>query len=119
MIVKSLRDIAGIRAGDASFLKEILHPDKEPVAVGFSLAHAAVGPGEKTLPHRLSSTEVYYILEGRGRMRVGEEHAEVGTGDAIVVPAGEVQSIENTGAGGLSFLCIVDPPWRAGDEEVL
>jgi len=51
MIVKSLRDIAGFRAGDASFLKEILHPDKEPVGIGYSLAHAVVGPGE-TREHR-------------------------------------------------------------------
>ena len=119
MIVKSLRDIAGFRAGDASFLKEILHPEKEPVGIGYSLAHAAVGPGERTFPHRLASTEVYVILEGRGRMRVGDERAEVGPGDAIVIPAGEAQSIENAGPGVLAFLCIVDPPWRAADEEIL
>jgi mannose-6-phosphate isomerase-like protein (cupin superfamily) len=115
MIVKSLRDIAGFRAGDASFLKEILHPEKEPVGVGYSLAHAAVG----TLRHRLASTEVYVILEGRGRMRVGDEQAEVGPGDAIIIPAGETQSIENAGPGVLAFLCIVDPAWRAADEEIL
>lgn len=119
MIVKPLRTIAGFRAGDSSFLQEILHPAKEPVAVGYSLAHASVGPGERTLPHRLRTTEVYYILEGRGLMRVGDERAEVGPGDAVVIPPGEAQSIENIGTGVLAFLCIVDPAWRAEDEEIL
>jgi mannose-6-phosphate isomerase-like protein (cupin superfamily) len=119
MIIKSLGAIAGFRAGDASFLKEILHPAKEPLEVGYSLAHASVGPGERTLPHRLRTTEVYFILEGRGLMRVGPERAEVGPGDAIVIPPGEAQSIENVGTGVLAFLCIVDPPWRAADEEIL
>lgn len=119
MIVKSLRTIAGFRAGDASFLKEILHPAKEPVAVGYSLARASVGPGERTLPHRLRTTEVYYILEGRGLMRVGDERAEVGPGDTVVIPPGKIQTIENIGTDGLSFLCIVDPAWRAEDEEIL
>lgn len=119
MIVKPLKASPGFRAGDASFLREILHPGKEPVAVGYSLAHASVGPGERTLPHRLRTTEVYFILEGRGLMRVGDERAEVGPGDAVVIPPGEAQSIENIGTDVLSFLCIVDPAWRAEDEEIL
>jgi mannose-6-phosphate isomerase-like protein (cupin superfamily) len=119
MIVKSLGTIAGFRAGDASWLQEILHPAKEPLKVGFSLARASVGPGERTLPHRLKTTEVYVIVEGRGRMRVGNEQADVGTGDTIVIPPGEVQSIENLGPDSLAFLCIVDPAWRAADEEIL
>ena len=119
MIVKSLRNIAGFRAGDASFLQEILHPARDPLTVGYSLARAVVRPGERTLPHRLKSAEVYYVLAGRGRMRVGEDRAEVGPGDAVVIPPGEVQAIENIGAEDLAFLCIVDPAWRPADEEIL
>ena len=119
MIIKSLTSAAGFRAGDASFLQELLHPDKEPVDIGYSLARAVVGPGEKTLPHRLESSEVYYILEGRGLMRIDAEAAEVEAGQAVYVPPAAVQSIENTGAGDLAFLCIVDPAWRAEDEEIL
>ena len=119
MIIKSLRDIAGFRAGDGSFLKELIHPAKEPVGVRYSLAHASVRPGDRTLPHKLRSAEVYVILEGTGLMHVGDERAEVGPGQAILIPPGQVQSIENTGTAGLAFLCIVDPAWRAEDEEIL
>ena len=119
MIVKSLRNIAGFKAGDASFLKELLHPAKEPIGIGYSLAHAVVAPGVKTLPHRLKSAEVYFIIEGRGRMRVGEEQAEIEAGQAVFIPPGEIQSIENVGPGDLAFLCIVEPAWRPEDEEIL
>jgi mannose-6-phosphate isomerase-like protein (cupin superfamily) len=119
MIIRSLRDIPGFQAGDGSFLQELLHPAKDQLAVGYSLAQASVRPGEKTLPHRLKSAEVYVILEGTGRMHVGAEQAEVGPGQAVYIPPGEVQYIENTGAAGLDFLCIVDPAWRAEDEEIL
>lgn len=119
MIIRSLRDIEGFRAGDGSFLKELFHPAKEPLGIGYSLAHALVRPGDRTLPHKLRSAEVYVILEGTGLMRVGAEEAEVGPGQAVVVPPGEVQSLANTGASDLAFLCIVDPAWRAEDEDVL
>jgi len=119
MIIKSLKDTAGITAGDASFLKELLHPAKGPLDIGYSLAHAEVGPGERTLPHRLRSTEVYYVLEGRGLIHIGDERAEIGQGQAVYIPPGEIQFIENPGPRRLAFLCIVDPAWTAGDEEVL
>ena len=119
MIIRSLKDTASFGAGDASLLKELLHPAKEPLAIGYSLAHAEVGAGERTRPHRLKSAEVYFILEGRGRMHVGPETAEVGTGQAVYVPPGEVQFIESAGPGPLRFLCLVDPAWTPGDEEVL
>jgi mannose-6-phosphate isomerase-like protein (cupin superfamily) len=119
MIVKSLRNIPGFQAGDGSFLKELLHPAKEPLGIGYSLAHAVVEPGRKTLPHRLESAEVYCILRGSGLMRIDGETAEVGAGQAVYIPPRSVQSIENTGADELAFFCIVDPAWRAEDEQVL
>jgi len=119
MIIKSLRDAAEFKAGDGSSLRELLHPAKEPLKIGFSLARAVVGPGDRTLPHRLKSAEVYYVIEGTGRMHVGLEQAEIGPGQAVYIPPDEVQFIENTGAGGLVFLCLVDPAWRASDEDVL
>jgi mannose-6-phosphate isomerase-like protein (cupin superfamily) len=119
MIVKSLGQIAGFKAGDASLLRELLHPAKEPLAIGYSLAHAVVKAGGKTLPHRLKDAEVYYVLEGRGLMRVGDETAEVAAGQAVYIPPLAVQSIENPGPGDLTFLCIVDPAWTPESEEVL
>jgi mannose-6-phosphate isomerase-like protein (cupin superfamily) len=119
MVIRSLDDTAGAKAGDASFLRELLHPAKERLEIGYSLAHAEVGPGEKTLPHRLESAEVYFILEGRGLMHVGDERAEVAAGQAVYIPPGRIQFIENAGTTRLAFLCIVDPAWTPENEEVL
>lgn len=119
MIIKSLASAAGFMAGDASFLRELLHPDKESLDIGYSLAHAVVKPGEKTLPHRLESSEVYYVLEGRGLIHIDGERAEIEAGQAAYIPPLAVQFVENTGPDDLAFLCIVDPAWRAGDEAIL
>jgi mannose-6-phosphate isomerase-like protein (cupin superfamily) len=119
MIIRSLETTAGFKAGDASFLRELLHPAKDPLKIGYSLAHAEIAPGGTTLPHRLKSAEVYYILEGRGLMHVGDEQAEVGPGQAVYIPPRELQFIENAGPGRLALLCIVDPAWTPAAEEVV
>ena len=85
--------------------------------MGYSLAHARLGPGEASRPHRLkTSSEVYFILEGRGRMEIDGESAKVGPGMAIYIPPGSTQHIENRGDGPLAFLCIVHPSWKKEDE---
>ena len=119
MIVKDVGDLEPIIAADGSRLREILHPDRDEAAVGYSLAIAAVRPGESTSPHRLASSEVYYLVSGAGRMHVDDDVATVHAGNAVYIPAGSVQWIENTGRIDLSFLCIVEPAWKREDEEVL
>lgn len=111
MLVKDVAETRAIAAGDGSELRELLHPERDPAALGYSLAHAVVKALGVTAPHALTRTEVYYILEGRGIMHVGEEARPVRAGQAVHIPPGKVQWIENTGTAGLSFLCIVDPPW--------
>ncbi len=52
-------------------------------------------------------------------MHINDESAEVASGDVVEIPPGSEQWIENVGEDDLAFLCIVDPAWRAEDEEVL
>ena len=107
-------------AGDHTRLRELLHPDRGyPFDGRYSLAHAVVEPGQASRPHRLKTDEVYYILSGAGRMHVDDDVAGVEPGDTIEIPPGALQWIENRTAQPLVFLCLVDPAWRADDEEVL
>jgi mannose-6-phosphate isomerase-like protein (cupin superfamily) len=119
MLMVNLKDCAEFIAGDNTILREVLHPAKQDMTLRYSLAHAVVRPGKVSLPHRLASSEVYYILEGRGTMYIDDEQAEVGPGQTVYIPPHAVQSIRNSGDTDLKFLCIVDPAWKAEDEKIL
>jgi len=119
MFVRNLADCDEFLAGDSTTLREILHPEKARLDLGYSLAHAVVKPGDTSLRHRLSVSEVYYVLAGEGDMHIDGETRRVGPGDAIYIPPHALQCITNTGRADLRFLCIVDPAWRKEYEEVL
>ena len=119
MLIRDLIACDEIIAGDKTILRELLHPDRADLKIHYSLAHAIVKPGQSSLPHRLRTSEVYYILEGKGIMNVDDESAAVHAGQAIYVPPNSNQHISNTGDSDLKFLCIVDPAWQPEDEEVL
>ena len=119
MLIRSLQDCHEIIAGDHTRLRELLHPDKQNAQIGYSLAHAALLPGETSTRHLLASSEVYYILSGTGLMSIDDEQREVAPGDAVYIPADAVQCIKNIGSEVLVFLCIVDPAWQPEDETVI
>lgn len=119
MLVKDVATIDPIEAGDGTELREILHPVRDGVHLNYSLALALLNPGGVSRRHRLATSEVYYVLYGTGLMHVGDESEALEAGQTVHIPPGEIQWIENTGAVDLAFLCIVDPPWRSEDEEVL
>ena len=119
MFLKDLKNSREIIAGDNSILKELLNPLNDDIKTGYSLAYACVKPGEITLAHRLKSSEVYFILEGRGEMYIDDEKVEISADQAVYIPPNAVQKIKNIGRGDLTFLCIVDPAWKAEDEEIM
>lgn len=118
MLIKDINSIPEFTAGDDTILRVILHPDNEPLPIGYSLAHARVKPGKVSYPHTLKSTEVYYILEGEGQMHIDDESSMVVPGQAVFIPANSSQYIENTDTADLVFLCIVNPAWRSEDEAI-
>lgn len=118
MLIRSLGDCEEFMAGDGTQLRELLHPDKQPLALRYSLAHAIVAIGQTSIPHALATSEVYYILSGTGEMHINDEARSVQPGDAIYIPPHAKQFIRNMGAEPLVFICIVDPAWQQADETV-
>ena len=118
MLLKHVKDCEELIAGDDSILRELLHPQKEDLQIRYSLAHAKVPPGRATKPHRLKSSEVYYIMAGNGLMHIDKESFEVSPDSAVYIPPNSSQYIENMSDSDLIFLCIVDPAWQKEDEEV-
>lgn len=120
MLTRTLKQCKEIVAGDNTLLRELFNPEHgDNVSFRYSLAHAVVKPGQITAPHRMKTSELYYILDGEGRMMIEDESQDVHAGQAISIPPNATQSIQNTGKGDLKFLCIVDPAWRKEDEEIL
>ncbi|KPK64162.1 mannose-6-phosphate isomerase [candidate division WOR_3 bacterium SM23_42] len=119
MLLKKLCDCPHITAGDGSLLREILHPAKQPFDIHYSLAWAAIEPNEKSFPHKLEYSEVYYILKGQGKMHINNEETSVNKDDTVYVPPHATQFLHNVGTVDLEFLCIVDPPWQSVAERIL
>lgn len=79
-----------------------------------SIARARVTPGVTTRWHCLRDiAERYVILEGNGRVEVGDlPPQDVGPGDVVLIPPGCRQRIACTGARDLVFLAICTPRFR-------
>ncbi len=89
--------------------------------------HLLLPPGAATASRALHEIgEVYYVMDGAGRVSVGAETAAIAKGDAVAIGLDESKSFENTGSGPLELLVvgvasdaarkfeIVPPPRPAG-----
>lgn len=65
--------------------------------------------------HHLETEEVYYILQGEGRMTVGDDSREVSAGDAIFIPRGKAHTLENTGQLPMTILLVCGPAYSFED----
>jgi mannose-6-phosphate isomerase-like protein (cupin superfamily) len=106
-------------AGDYTRLREIFHPAKHQLKLGYSLAHGTLDPGQRSKRHVLTSSEVYYFISGQGRFTIDDRVIPIEAGTTLYVPPGGQQSLENTGTGEIEFLCLVDPAWKIEDERIL
>jgi mannose-6-phosphate isomerase-like protein (cupin superfamily) len=118
MLIRNLSECAEFIAGDGTVLRELLHPAKQDIEVRYSLAHAIVPIGETSLPHSLTTSEVYYILSGNGVMHINNESQTIKPGDAVYIPPNAKQFISNSSDEPLVFICMVDPAWRKEDETI-
>jgi mannose-6-phosphate isomerase-like protein (cupin superfamily) len=93
---------------EGCYILELLNSSEEQ---DLSIARARVKPGVTTVRHCLLDTaERYVILEGRGRVEVGElPPEEVAPGDVVLIPAFCPQRITNMGDVDLVFLAICTP----------
>lgn len=93
---------------------DILELSNAPDDPDASIARARVAPGVTTRWHRLKgTTERYVILEGEGRVEVGDEPAaRVGPGDVVLIAPMCRQRITNVGKTDLVFLAVCTPRFR-------
>jgi mannose-6-phosphate isomerase-like protein (cupin superfamily) len=119
MDVRNIEEVSPFTTKDGSEIRELLAYRNSAIRQQ-SLAEARLAPGAKTQAHYHARTEeIYYILVGTARVRLGDEVRQVGPGDAIAIPAGEPHQITNTGGEQLLFLCCCAPAYEHEDTIML
>lgn len=99
---------------DGSTIREFLNP-RNSILRTQSLAEATLPVGGTTTEHlHPIAEEIYYILQGIGRMRIEEEQT-ITAGDAIAIPAGQKHKIWNNGVVPLVFLRCCAPAYADAD----
>jgi mannose-6-phosphate isomerase-like protein (cupin superfamily) len=69
--------------------------------------HVIVPPGGSTGGHRHEGVEeFYYVIGGKGTVKIGQESAAVGKDDAVPVFLNEAHSFENTGSEDLEMMVV-------------
>ena len=113
MTIQRLDDQPPFTTKDGSTIRSILDRTNAPVQ-NQSLAEARVPGGSATQRHyhRLAE-EIYFILEGRGRMELDGEQRDLSPGDAVLIPPGAWHTI--AAVEDLRFLCCCAPPYSHDD----
>jgi mannose-6-phosphate isomerase-like protein (cupin superfamily) len=113
--IANLSDLKSFITLDGSVIRELAGP-AWTAARRQSLAEATVPPGGQTAEHlHPLSEEIYYFTAGSGRMRLGEEEAEIAAGDCVVIAPGTPHKLWNSGREPLVLLCCCAPPYSDAD----
>ncbi|MEK6250176.1 MAG: cupin domain-containing protein, partial [Planctomycetales bacterium] len=119
MDIQNIARVPAFTTKDGSEIRELL-AHRNSCIVNQTLAEARLPPGTATTPHYHPKTEeIYYILEGQGRMSIDSETLDVGPGDAIAIPPMAHHQIQNTGERVLLFLCCCAPGYEHEDTVLL
>ena len=115
MDIQNIAKTVAFTTKDGSEIRELL-AHRNSCIRNQSLAEARLPPGATTtLHHHRLTEEIYYILEGHGRMQIDGESTRVGPGDAIAIPPGAQHTITNTAEQTLKFLCCCAPGYEHED----
>jgi mannose-6-phosphate isomerase-like protein (cupin superfamily) len=113
--IANLDDLAQFTTLDGSGIRELAGPSWT-AARHQSLAEATVPPGGTTAEHYHRETEeIYYFTAGSGRMKLGDETADVRAGDCVVIPPGTPHKLWAGEGEPLVLLCCCAPPYRDDD----
>ena len=119
MSLRKNSEINSIQGDEGTVIKQYFQPHDTLNKINYSLAQFTLEPGKKSKLHKIRSSEIYYILEGNGDLNVNEDTYHLEKDDSVYVPPNSRQFIENTGKDNFRFLCIVEPAWKADDDELL
>ena len=119
MISKKNKDLGSIFGNENTEIKQIFNPQNTVNGIRYSLAYSTIKPGKKSKQHKMKTSEVYFVLEGKGILYIDREPIDIEKHQSIFVPPFSLQYLENTENEELKVLCIVDPAWKKEDEVLI
>ncbi len=113
MIISDLMQTPG-RTYPARRLTQNIVGGVSPIqASNFCMGHVTLEPLGGQVPwHNQEQEEIYFIVEGRGEICLGEERQEIRTGQAVYIPSGVFHQLTNTGDHPMRMIYVYGP---AGD----
>lgn len=67
-------------------------------------------PGQAQSPHtHEGSDKIYFVVEGRGLFRIGEDERELREGEITIATSGQRHGVSNPGPGRLILLVFMAP----------
>ncbi len=73
---------------------------------GLTMGIAEIPPGDSLLPHHHQPVEVYYVVQGAGKVEIEGRVASIGPGSAIFIPGNAKHRTSNTGTAPLRFVFV-------------
>jgi mannose-6-phosphate isomerase-like protein (cupin superfamily) len=82
-----------------------------------ALALGFLPAGRKAIPHyHRISEELYYVTDGIGKVKVGEQTFDVKKGSVLYVPVNQAHALENgSDSEELKVLCVSSPSYTEED----
>lgn len=104
----NLQDIAGMRFAGRS-TRVVVAPGGPLEAAGFSLGRSRLDPGGDIPAHQHPNEEVYHVIAGTGRLRIGEEVFTARAGDFFRIPPGVEHQLRCDDEGCMELLWVYCP----------
>ena len=113
MIITDINTLPGRRFPARRWTRNIVGGAAPIQATNFAWGLVVLEPNGGQVPwHNQEQEEVYFIVEGRGEVCLGQERQEVSTGQAVYIPSGVFHQLTNTGDSPMKMMYCYGP---AGD----
>ena len=106
MKIRNRKDISPVK--DACELLQELHHSEN-----LSISYATIKSKARPHKHR-KMEEVYYVVKGAGRIRIGTEVLEITSGDIIPIPKNVYHGVESVSAP-LELVVVTHPRFDRND----
>lgn len=102
-LVKAIQDYVGSKEG--KFYKTTLFRG-DALMLGLN----CLEPGQTQKPHdHADQDKFYYVVEGQGQFRIGDEEKTAVTGEVVWAPAGMMHGVSNEADSRLTLLVGIAP----------